>query len=143
MPRTSGGEAKTLTRTTSSHAMATAFKAGESQRISTISTTSTTIGTKSKEQAVLKTMRSLEGTRRFGQPKSRDVLGAIKRPAPSPPRPKSLDSQLEVEKKQDKEEHRRSLGIERHLEALREESPAKGDVTEEDGESLLSAPSQC
>jgi len=134
MPRTSGGEAKTLNRTTSTHAMASAFKAGETQRESAISTTSTsTVGPKSKEEAVLKTMRSLEGVPRVERVRSIDVLSTIKRPAPSPPRPKSLDSQLEHESRQNKEEQRRSLGIDRHLEALREESPAKESASEQKG----------
>lgn len=130
--RVSGAEAPSLSRATSANSLTTTTasidtlkaKSIADHRVSAISTTST-IPVKSKEEAVLKTMRSLEGTRRIERIKSRDVLGAIKRPAPSPPRPRSLDNQVESEMQKIKDDQRRSLGIERRLEDLREESPAK------------------
>ncbi|WVQ73507.1 hypothetical protein IAR50_003079 [Cryptococcus sp. DSM 104548] len=75
-----------------------------------------------KEDAVLRTMRSLEGTRKLftaqQKEKAQEALATIKRPAPSPPRPKSLDSAVEKEKKVDE---RRSLGIDRALQGVMEE----------------------
>ncbi|KIR96928.1 CAMK/CAMKL protein kinase [Cryptococcus deuterogattii 2001/935-1] len=86
--------------------------------------------TQNKEAAVLRTMRSLEGTRKHytasQKEKTQEAFGAIKRPAPEPPataekerenevaRPISLDSAqaLATEKKKNGDE-RRSLGLER------------------------------
>lgn len=73
----------------------------------------------------MRTMRSLEGTRRLERTQSRDVLGNIKRPAPSPPRPRSVEVEAVKDAMTSKEDPRRSLGIERTLAALKEESPAK------------------
>ena len=68
-----------------------------------------------REEAVNKAMRSLEGDRHAhperARPSQRDVLGTISRPAPSPPRPRSLEAALsspDVEKPVDP---RRSLGL--------------------------------
>lgn len=132
--RVSEAQAPTLYRAASANSLATnatiaTLKAGADHRTSGISIVSTsTVPVKTKEEAVLKTMRSLEGTRKIQRVKSRDVLGAIKRPAPSPPRPRSLDSQMETDTRKSKEEQRRSLGIERRLEDLQEESPARNEV---------------
>ncbi|ORX37068.1 hypothetical protein BD324DRAFT_424119 [Kockovaella imperatae] len=90
--------------------------------------TSTSTAVYTKEDAVQKTMRRLEGKKKadvseFGA--KRDVLGSISRPAPSPPRPRSLDSQLEAVTESKKDDHRRSLGIEKRLLDVLEESPVK------------------
>ena len=75
---------------------------------------------KTKQEAVLKAMRSLEGVRHEyhaekGKHFQRDVLSAISRPAPEPPRPKSLDSAQDAEKESSerKADQRRSLGLEK------------------------------
>lgn len=103
-------------------------------RVSAVSAVSSSgAPARDKEHAVLRTMRSLEGTRRIPDKpkkdvrdsKDRDVLGAIKRPAPSPPRPQSLDSSLQQDKKTNKAEQRRSLGADKHLAEVTEESPIK------------------
>jgi hypothetical protein len=129
LPRTSASQSKTLNCTTSHNSLATTARVTDSHRSSTvsaISTTSTaTVQPKNQEEAVLKTMRSLEGARRLERTKSRDALNNVKRPAPSPPRPRSLDAKADNETKVAKEDPRRSLGIERTLAALKEESPAK------------------
>ena len=125
-PRVSGGQVSTLSRAASADSLSTSNKVADN-RDSAISTTST-IPAKTKAEAVLRTMRSLEGTRRVERVKSRDVLAAIKRPAPSPPRPRSLDSQVEAESRKTKEEQRRSLGVERKLADLTEESPPKANA---------------
>ena len=132
LPRTSAGQSKTLTRTTSHNSLATTARATDSHRVSAISADSTTststVQPKNKEEAVLKTMRSLEGTRRLERTKSRDVLNAITRPAPSPPLRRSFDVQIEKDTRASKDEQRRSLGIERTLADLKEESPARSAV---------------
>ena len=110
------------------------------QRDSNLSlATSTSTVVHTKEEAVLKAMRSLEGIRKTKEKhrsKDRDVLSAISRPAPSPPRPRSLDSQVSVDS--NKDEQRRSLGVERTLgDVPEEQSPGKTIPTEHSaGESL-------
>lgn len=103
-------------------------------RVSAVSAVSSSgAPARDKEHAVCRTMRSLEGTRRIPDKpkkdvrdsKDRDVLGAIKRPAPSPPRPQSLDSSLQQDRKTNKAEQRRSLGADKHLAEVTEESPIK------------------
>lgn len=81
-----------------------------------------------KEAAVLRTMHSLEGTRKhytaWQKEKAQEAFGAIKRPAPEPPvtvekerekevaRPTSLDSaQALATKKKKNGDERRSLGL--------------------------------
>ncbi|KAK8858890.1 hypothetical protein IAR55_003121 [Kwoniella newhampshirensis] len=131
-PRTSHSQLATLARSNSG-ASSTTFMTKElshttssstlkDKRVSVLSSTSTV--PKTKDEAVLKTMRSLEGTKKAHQyhqdhgqkekEKVHDALAAVKRPAPEPPRPKSLDSAVEItNSKEKKEEQRRSLGLER------------------------------
>ena len=104
--------------------------------------TSTSTAVYTKEEAVLKAMRSLEGVRKPKDKSSnkdkRNVLGAITRPAPSPPRPRSLDSQIEVAESKRKDEQRRSLGVDRTLMDVVEESPIKATFDLEASKSLFS-----
>ena len=99
--------------------------------------TSTSTAVYTKEEAVLKAMRTLEGVRRpkdkSASKDKRNVLGAISRPAPSPPRPRSLDSQVEVTESKRKDEQRRSLGIDRTLMDVVEESPVRKTTFEVEG----------
>jgi hypothetical protein len=165
MPRTSQSELGNLSRPASSSSLNTAalrktdskatIKTAEPGRVtsaevkgksadaidkrtsalSAVSTAST--APQNKEEAVLKTMRSLEGGALAGHaaekgkilrkiPSKRDVLAKITRPAPEPPRPQSLDSAKSAEgagaAKKGKDEQRRSLGVERRLEELQEEA---------------------
>ena len=94
-------------------------------RDSNLSMATTSTVALTKEEAVLKAMRRLEGKKKESESVKRDVLGSISRPAPSPPRPRSLDSQIEVDVKK-KEDHRRSLGLEKRLMDVLEESPVNG-----------------
>ncbi len=78
------------------------------------STLSSGTAPKTKEEAALKTMRSLEGVRHSSQLEKakgnhRDVLSAITRPAPDPPRPQSLNPAQDSTAKRD--DQRRSLGL--------------------------------
>ncbi|RXK36260.1 CAMK/CAMKL protein kinase [Tremella mesenterica] len=68
-----------------------------SHRVSAMSLASSASGAKTKEEAVLRTMRSLEGIKK--KPSQRDLLSKIGRPAPEPPRPRSMDSIPEEGKK--------------------------------------------
>ncbi|WVQ65424.1 uncharacterized protein L199_003600 [Kwoniella botswanensis] len=127
VPRTSNSNLTNLSRPTSSTSQnttqgvlshATSTSTMKDKRVSAISTTSTV--PKSKEEAVLKTMKSLEGTRKLvhahTHDKAAEAIAAVKRHAPEPPRPKSLDSAVELKKADSvsrKEDERRSLGIER------------------------------
>ncbi|WRT68102.1 uncharacterized protein IL334_005077 [Kwoniella shivajii] len=102
------------------------------KRVSILSSTSTV--PKSKEEAVLKTMRSLEGTRKLvhghdKKDKACEALAAVKRQAPEPPRPKSLDSVVQLQSKKDDE--RRSLGIDRAV--LVEVKEDEVDITVKEG----------
>ena len=137
--RVSDSHATALTHRPSARSLGNRKTDSKANRTSGISVASTsTVQPETKEEAHLKTMRSLEGTRKVVErKKSRDVLSSIKRPAPSPPRPRSLQSQLEADKRKSKEEQRRSLGIERTLEDLREESPVK-PLPDVEGELLQS-----
>lgn len=58
--------------------------AGNTNRDSIISSTST-VPAANREEAMLKTMSSLEGKKLRKTASSRDVLGKITRPAPAPP----------------------------------------------------------
>nr|XP_019003885.1 CAMK/CAMKL protein kinase [Kwoniella mangroviensis CBS 8507]OCF67346.1 CAMK/CAMKL protein kinase [Kwoniella mangroviensis CBS 8507] len=127
VPRTSNSNLTNFSRPTSStsqnttqgvlsHAVSTSTI--KDKRVSAISTTSPV--PKSKEEAVLKTMKSLEGTRKLvhahTHDKAAEAIAAVKRHAPEPPRPKSLDSAVELKKADSvsrKEDERRSLGVER------------------------------
>nr|XP_019045252.1 CAMK/CAMKL protein kinase [Kwoniella bestiolae CBS 10118]OCF24182.1 CAMK/CAMKL protein kinase [Kwoniella bestiolae CBS 10118] len=125
VPRTSNSNLTNLSRPSSAAGQSTAqgvlFHATSTstlkdKRVSALSTTSTV--PKSKEEAVLKTMKSLEGTRKLvhAHDKATEAIAAIKRHAPEPPRPKSLDSAVELKKADSvskKDEERRSLGVER------------------------------
>ena len=132
MPRASASALNEVSRPVSAVSYTvssiTAKPASDGYRNSNLSFASnSTVPPKNHQEAVLKTMRSLEGARRVERLKSkdRDVLGAIKRPAPSPPRPRSLDSQLETDSRKAKEDQRRSLGVEKRLMDVQEESPGK------------------
>jgi len=78
---------------------------------------SATPAPKTKEEAVLTTIRSLEGLRSSVQVEKkqhqRDILANIKRPAPEPPHPRSLDLTVDAEKntKGKKMDQMRSLGL--------------------------------
>ena len=114
VPRTSQSQLKDASRSVSSASSAalTEKQSAASLHISAFSADYNSSPPVSKEDAMLKTMRSLEGSKLRG--KDRDVLGAIKRPAPSPPRPRSLDSaRVDEESKGRKVDPRRSLGLER------------------------------
>ncbi|WWD18784.1 hypothetical protein CI109_103239 [Kwoniella shandongensis] len=123
-PRTSDSQLTSLSRPTSASCgkdltHSTSTSTLKDKRVSVLSSTST--APKSKDDAVIKTMRSLEGVKKLHQhhhkekdEKVHDALAAVKRHAPEPPRPKSLDSAVELEKsKEQKDEQRRSLGLER------------------------------
>lgn len=117
-----GRTSKELSRATS----AQTFKETKDKRISTFSSDD---APENKEAAVLRTMRSLEGTHKHytdsQREKTQEAFGAIKRPAPEPPatvekeaaRPTSLDSAQALangEKgKTEKGDERRSLGLDR------------------------------
>jgi protein-serine/threonine kinase len=105
---------KTLSRPTSKTASNSNLKEKRTSAISASSNTTFTTRTRNKEEAVLRTMRSLEGTRKV------DISSVITRPAPEPPRPRSIDSAV-VEVKGGKDEQRRSLGVERKLGGVIEE----------------------
>lgn len=94
-------------------------------------------GTAKGEQtdAVLKTMRSLEGMKA-----KRDVLAAIKRPAPEPPRPESVASAQSVSSagEHDKKDKRRSVGVERSLADLQEVAEEKSEYLS-DGQPKMNA----
>nr|XP_018262002.1 CAMK/CAMKL protein kinase [Kwoniella dejecticola CBS 10117]OBR84160.1 CAMK/CAMKL protein kinase [Kwoniella dejecticola CBS 10117] len=127
VPRTSDSQLTNLSRPISassqntnqallSHATSTATL--KDKRVSILSSTSTI--PKSKEEAVLRTMRSLEGTRKLvhghaadkhEKAKAAEALAAIRRHAPEPPRPISLDALVELDSR--KVDDRRSLGLER------------------------------
>ncbi|WVQ84397.1 hypothetical protein IAT38_006549 [Cryptococcus sp. DSM 104549] len=128
------GTSKDLSRTTSTQTLKETSTAKELSRVTSTQTlkdkrvsalSGTSVATsatatampKTKEDAVLRTMRSLEGTRKhFSQAqkeKAQEALAAIRRPAPSPPRPKSLDSAVETAGRKDKVDERRSLGLDR------------------------------
>lgn len=87
------------------------------KRASGQSITSTTTVAKTKEEAVLKAMRSLEGLHPDASVErskvGHDVLSNIRRPAPEPPRPIRLDlaRQSEVENTGRNIGERRSLGL--------------------------------
>lgn len=75
----------------------------------------------------MRTMQSLEGIREVASVsaaavpiKKRDVLSAISRPAPEPPRPRSADSALVSVEMKEKEVQRRSWAAERMLKEVEE-----------------------
>ena len=88
-----------------------------------------------KTDAVLKTMRSLEGMKA-----KRDVLATIKRPAPEPPRPESVASVQSVSSagEHDKKDKRRSVGVERSLADLQEVAEEKSECLS-DGQPKMNA----
>lgn len=149
-PRTSNSQLTNLSRPSSANPAITTATNDNDHRISKELSSRATISTQTfqeikdkrtstlcsdsapenKEAAVLRTMRSLESTRKHytasQKEKTQEAFGAIKRPAPEPPataekerenevaRPISLDSAqaLATEKKKNGDE-RRSLGLER------------------------------
>ncbi|ODN74147.1 hypothetical protein L202_07598 [Cryptococcus amylolentus CBS 6039] len=117
VPRTSNSQLTNLSRPNSAASGAKELsRATSSQTLKDKRASGQSFVSGNKEDAVLRTMRSLEGTRKLftsqQKEKAQEALASIKRPAPSPPRPKSLDSAVEKEKKIDE---RRSLGIDRAL----------------------------
>ena len=118
IPRISNSELASLSRPTLDTTSFAGEKAVTSeQRESVVSFTSATTAPKTKEEAVLKAMRSLEGLRHLvqmekGKNIQHDVLATIKRPAPSPPQPESAspihEKRQEIDEK--KVDDRRSLG---------------------------------
>ncbi|WVF68723.1 hypothetical protein IAT40_003495 [Kwoniella sp. CBS 6097] len=123
VPRTSNSQLTNLSRPNSSASGNTANGAviSHSSSMATlkdkrVSALSAGSAPKSKEEAVLRTMRSLEGTRKLihthaeKKEKATEALAAVKRAAPEPPRARSLDSAVEKSKKEDE---RRSLGLDR------------------------------
>nr|XP_019013084.1 CAMK/CAMKL protein kinase [Kwoniella pini CBS 10737]OCF51865.1 CAMK/CAMKL protein kinase [Kwoniella pini CBS 10737] len=125
VPRTSNSNLTNLSRPASatSHntrqavlSSSTSTSTLKENRISVLSASSTV--PKSKEEAVLRTMRSLEGTRKIvhthgndKKEKAAEAIAAIKRHAPEPPRSKSLASADDLTHQ--KEDERRILGLER------------------------------
>ena len=86
----SASQSVSFSRPTSSVPETTTLLGSKDNRISNLSLSSTTTAPKSKEEAVLKTLRALEGAQHQAQNERhmsshRDVLAAISRPAPSPP----------------------------------------------------------
>ncbi|WVO18574.1 hypothetical protein L204_106293 [Cryptococcus depauperatus] len=119
VPRTSNSQLTNLSRTSSATSnrkelnRVTSLHTLKDRRVSALSGATYA---KDKQEAVLRTMRSLEGTRKHftvaQRGKAQEAFAHIKRPAPSPPRPRSLDSAVEKEKYVDE---RRSLGLDRAL----------------------------
>ncbi|ORY31808.1 hypothetical protein BCR39DRAFT_80876 [Naematelia encephala] len=117
-PRTSQSQINSLSRPTSQASLAPTITTKDKRASMLSAASSSNLRGANKSDAVLKTMRSLEGTHLT----KKDVLSAISRPAPEPPRPRSLDSAEKTEKAKEKRlEQRRSLGI---LPGLKEESPS-------------------
>ncbi|WWC88336.1 uncharacterized protein L201_003246 [Kwoniella dendrophila CBS 6074] len=132
-PRTSNSNLTNLSRPTSAASQNTAQgntnTLSHAVSASTLKHKTSSISThipKSKEEAVLRTMKSLEGTRKLvhnynnneKKEKVSEAIAAIKRHAPEPRRPKSLDSAVELnnttaKSQTRKEDERRSLGIDR------------------------------
>ncbi|KAK4689689.1 hypothetical protein P7C73_g420, partial [Tremellales sp. Uapishka_1] len=128
-PRTSQSALSSLANSRPSSSTSRPPSSTKDQRISTISTTSTQPQT--KEEAVLKAMKSLEGMKKH---RERDFVSSIKRPAPPAPevdldRPKSLDSEQEGRKK---DLQRRSLGIGKLTEVDEEPEPSRRDTVPAD-----------
>ncbi|OCF43528.1 CAMK/CAMKL protein kinase [Kwoniella heveanensis CBS 569] len=145
VPRTSNSQLTNLSRPNSAASGNTATGAvlSHSSSMATlkdkrVSVLSSSSAPKSKEETVLRTMRSLEGTRKLihahneKKEKATEALAAVKRAAPEPPRPRSLDSVVERSKK---EEERRSLGLDRAV--LVEINEEEVDITAEQAKKVV------
>ncbi|WVQ96253.1 hypothetical protein IAU59_003357 [Kwoniella sp. CBS 9459] len=141
VPRTSNSQLTNLSRPNSGASGNTADGAmlSHSSSMATlkdkrVSALSASSAPKSKEEAVLRTMRSLEGTRKLihsqaeKKEKAAEALASVRRAAPEPPRPRSLDSAVEKSKKEDE---RRSLGLDRAV--LVEINEEEVDITVKEG----------